>query len=291
MLKNLGRFYHPTSVEEACNLLADTKEKKSILAGGTHLASVRDESIEALVDLKDTGLTYVKASPAEYAIGSMTPVQDIFKSAILTGPSGEMLRKAAGAIGSTLLRNSITAGGNIAATFPWSDLPPALLVLDATVTCRIGKPKRTVPIESLLESSPRDFLKPNEIITEIQVPLKSGDTGFSFVKFAKTRNDYSMITVATGITIKNGLIDTARVALNAITRKPQRRIECESFLQGKKPEPDTFREAARLAARNLDITADFRASKEYRTETVQVLVRRSLEESYLKASGKGGAKR
>jgi CO/xanthine dehydrogenase FAD-binding subunit len=284
MLKKLTRFYYPQTIEEACKLMGQKDEKAAVIAGGTSEALRKDNSIEALIDISRVKeLQFIKKDKNCYRIGATTTIQDIYKCKDLHGPTGEVLKTAAGKIGSTLLRNSITAGGNLAGIFPWSDLPPVYMALDAEVVLRKGKPKRTVPITSLLEKRPADFLAANEIIAEIVLPVYGKGTGISFSKFAKTANDYALITVATRLTVKGGKIEQARIALNAVTIAPVRCVEAETLLEGQKPTAALIASAAQQAAKSANIRKDFRASVEYRQEILEVLVRRSLEDSLKQA--------
>lgn len=279
MLKNLTHVHRPSTVEEACALLAAQDRKNVALAGGTFLAESADLTIQGLVDLSRLELGYIRDTGTGYAIGAMTPVQDISKSPVLQGPTGRLLKAAAGRIGSTLLRHAITIGGNLVCVFPWSDLPPALLALDAEVQIRKGIPKRTVPVATLLERNPREFLDRAELVTEILVPAFGPGTGTSFTKFARTANDYGLATVAVRLTLRQGLIREARIAISGATKRPVRRPNAEAWLEGLAPAPTLFAEAGARAAQDLDLTQDFRASKEYRSEILSVLVRRGLEEA------------
>lgn len=284
MLKKLTQFYYPETIEEACKYLSNKGEKTAIIAGGTSEALRKDNSVETLVDISRVKeLNYIRKDSNFFRIGAGTPVQDIYKCPILKGPAGEMLKTAAGKIGSTLLRNSITAGGNLAAIFPWSDLPPVYLALDAEVVLRKGKPKRTVPVANLINEKPANFLADNEIIAEIIVPTYGKGTGTAFSKLAKTANDYSMVTVATRLTIKAGKVEHARIALNAVTISPLRFTDAEKILEGQKPTADLIASAAAKVVEQAEVRKDFRATKEYRTEVLEVLVRRSLEEALEKA--------
>ena len=187
MLKKLTHFHYPKTIEEACKLLDSSKEKIAIIAGGTSENLKQNNNIEALVDLsKVKELNYIKKEATGFKIGALTPVQDIFKSKDLKGPAGELLKTAAGKIGSTLLRNLITIGGNVAEIFPWSDLPPVLLALDAEIVCKSGKPKRTIPVSTIIAERTVNVLKKNEIFSDILIPNFDKSTGTHFRKFAKT---------------------------------------------------------------------------------------------------------
>ena len=278
MLKKLTQFYHPTTIEEACKLLA--KPKTAVIAGGTAEALKKDDSIEALVDITHIKeLSHLDQDASTIKIGATTTVQEIYKSQKLKGMSGNFLKQVAGTVAATALRNTITAGGNLAAQLWWSDLPVAYLILDAEVVCRLGKPKRTVSVVQIINDTPAKFLKKGEIISEILVPCFGNNTGFDFRKQIKTHHDYPTITAATRITLKNGLISEARIACNAVTPFPFRCQEAEKLLVGKKPTAENLEKAAEKAANSIKYREDFRASKEYRQEVFKVMVRRSLEAS------------
>ena len=278
MLKKLTQVYHPTTIEEACKLLS--KPKTAVIAGGTADALKKDDTLEALVDITHIKeLNHLKQDASSISIGATTTVQEIYKSDKLDGKSGSFLKKVAGTVAATALRNTITAGGNLAAQLWWTDLPVAYLVLDAEVVCHIGKPKRTVSVVQIINDTPAKFLKKGEIITDIIVPCYKDNTGLDFQKQIKTHHDYPTITVATRITLKNGMISEARIACNAVTSTPFRCQEAEKLLVGKKPTAENIAKAAEKAANSIKYREDFRASKEYRQEVFQVMVRRSLEAS------------
>lgn len=284
MLKKLTQFYYPKTVAEASKYLKSTTETTAIIAGGTSEKLRNSASIDALVDItKIKGLNFLTADSKSIKLGATTPMQEVYKSK-LSGVSGELLKNCAGKIGSTLLRNSITVGGNISAIFPWSDFPVALMALDATVTCDNGKTQRTLPISEVVESKAGDFLKAGELVTEITIPAYKAGTGAAFAKMAKTTNDYALITVATRLTLANGKIADAKVAVNAITVAPVYCKEAQKMLVGEKPSAALFEKAAAKAVKELKVRKDYRATDEYRKEVCEVMVRRSLEESLEKAS-------
>jgi aerobic carbon-monoxide dehydrogenase medium subunit len=283
MLNRLTQFHFPTTVEEACEIAGRGEGKNVFLAGGTHLAKMKDDRIEGLIDMSRLGLSGIKRTADHFVIGSMTPIQDIATTETLTGPAGTLLRQAAKRIGSTLLRNAITIGGNTVAAFYWSDMPPALLALDAEIVCRRGVPKRTVPAANLFATGPRAFLAHNELVTEVLVPIAAPRTGTAFIKFAKTANDYALISVATRLTLVDGRISEARIALNGLTLKPLRHLEAEQILIGQVPTEDLLKKAGQRAMDNLSLTKDFRASDAYRLEVGAVLVRRALAEALANA--------
>lgn len=277
MLTNVSQFFHPRTIEEACQLLAAKDRRNVALAGGTHLGVIEDPSIQGLVDLKGLKLAYIKRESNTLHLGAMNVIEDLKTSTLLTGASGALVKEVAARIGSTPLRHAITLGGNLVAAFTWSDLPPAMMVLDAQVVLRRGREERILSIETLYETRPTAVLKQDELLVEVRVPECAVGTGTAFTKVARTRNDFATITVAARLTLKGEEITEARVALNAISRRPLRCKDVESFLVGKKADVALFTEAGKKATAGLDFTQDFRASKEYREEVLPIYVRRTLE--------------
>lgn len=277
MLTNVTQFFRPRTVEEACQLLAAKDRKNVALAGGTNLGVTENTGIQGLVDLKDLKLAYIKRENSTLHLGAMNVVEDIKTSTLLTGATGALLKGTAARIGSTPLRHAITLGGNLVAAFTWSDFPPTMMVLDAQAVLRRGREERIVPIEKLYETRPNEVLQQDELLVEVRVPEFAAGTGTAFTKVTRTKNDFATITVAARLTLKGEAIAEARVALNAISRRPMRCKEVEAFLIGKKADEALLAEAGRKALNGLEFTQDFRASKEYREEVLPVYVRRTLE--------------
>ncbi|MBF0545559.1 MAG: FAD binding domain-containing protein [Candidatus Riflebacteria bacterium] len=280
MLKKLKNFFRPKSVEEACSLLREKNSKNVLLAGGTNLAVTDDSSIEGLVDLKNLGLSYLIIDEKHIKIGAMTRIQEILKSSELKCPSGLLLKKASSLIGSTLLRNSITAGGNTFAVFPWSDLPPVMLALDAEFVVDNGPSQKVYKAVDFYRTRPSDVMQKDELLREILIPTSCSTVGTAFHKVAKTRNDFSMITVAVKLSLDvDKVIQDIRIALNAVCQRPMRCLSAEEFLKGKKAQISLFADAGKKALESLPFTSDFRASKEYREEVLPIFVKRCLAEA------------
>jgi xanthine dehydrogenase small subunit len=68
------------------------------------------------------------------------------------------------AIGSPLIRNSGTVGGNVANGSPIGDTPPALIALAATVQLRRGRQVRTMPVEDFFIGYGKQDLRPGEFV-------------------------------------------------------------------------------------------------------------------------------
>ncbi|MBN2058873.1 MAG: FAD binding domain-containing protein [Deltaproteobacteria bacterium] len=114
-----------------------------------------------------------------------------------------------------------------------SDTGVALEALNARVKIVGPRGTRTIPVAGFFGSFP-NALEQGDIVTEIQVPsLHDGDRQ-TFVKFRlREAIDFALISVASVISIENGICHDARIVLGAVAPRPLRAIAAEKVLVGK----------------------------------------------------------
>src|SRR6058998_896000 len=140
MLINLLEYHWAEHIDEALMLLSRTDMKTVPLAGGTYLLGQKDDSIQAVVDLRDLELAYISEDARSIHIGAMTTLQDMVDSPVLKSLASGLLSRAALASSfSRLVRNSATLGGTLGAgVASQADLLTTLVVLDAEVVLHSG---------------------------------------------------------------------------------------------------------------------------------------------------------
>ena len=152
-----------------------------------------------------------------------------------------------------------------------SDLAIALVALDATIVTN----QRTVGAGEFFTSSATasTVLAPDELIKEIQVPKPPRGARQSYRKFTLRKPlDFAIVSVASVITSRNGIVEDARIALGAVAPAPWRATRAEAAIRGKPLTEAEASEAARLAlagAVPLGMNA-------YKAEIARVLVKRSI---------------
>jgi NADPH-dependent glutamate synthase beta subunit-like oxidoreductase/CO/xanthine dehydrogenase FAD-binding subunit len=155
-----------------------------------------------------------------------------------------------------------------------SDLAPALVALEATVTTTM----RTLPAGRFF-SSPANgstVLMPGELVKEIRVPSPAPGTVQSFQKFRIRKSiDFPIVSVAAVLQLEEGSITEARLVLGALAPVPIRAHEAEVFLKGKRLGPEVVDTAAVLALRG----ANPLARNAYKVQVARALARRALEEA------------
>jgi len=137
------------------------------------------------------------------------------------------------------------------AVFP-SDMCVALAALEATVNivCKAGK--RTLAFADFhrLPGDRPDLdnhLKPDELITSIDLPEKGFPLNYSYLKL-RDRHSYAfaLVSVATALELEGDIITEARIALGGVAHKPWRSAEAEEFLRGKPANKENFSTAAEI---------------------------------------------
>src|ERR1700738_1906182 len=143
MLINLLEYHWAENIDDALLLLARTDTRTLPLAGGTYLLGLQDDTIQALVDLRDLELAYISEDTrgdgsGAVHIGAMTTLQSMVDDQLLKELAGGLLSRAALASSfSRLIRNSATLGGTLGAGVAYqADLLTALAVLDAEIVLR-----------------------------------------------------------------------------------------------------------------------------------------------------------
>lgn len=277
-MRGIKEFLRPGSLDYAFKLLDMNQGKAIVLAGGTHLALVKKTEADVIIDIKKAGLNYIKEEEGYIKIGATSRAVDIINSNLLKDFAGGLLGFASSKIGSPLTQNLVTVGGNVYSLLPWSNLPPAFLVLDAEVKISSLSEQRLMKLEDFLKANPRKEVKPGEIITEILVPNKSKGLKTCYKTFSITENDYDMAMVVVAMNIEGNICKDVKLAVGAAVSPCSIVPEIEELLKGKEVTSELIENAAEKAVSSLKFVKDFRTTPEHLMEVVKVLIRRVLQE-------------
>jgi aerobic carbon-monoxide dehydrogenase medium subunit len=289
MLLPKFEYHEPKTLSEAGRILDEMGGKASILAGGTDLmvnmkrgkASPKHVvSLSRIGELKQAG-----RDQGSLTIGACVTVADLRE---LEEVKAEYkgLFEAAGLLGSPLIRNLATVGGNIVTARPAADLPPPLIAYGATIELKKEAGERTLPLEEFFKGPGETMIEQGEILCSVvlrQPPLYSGG---GYVKLGVRRAlEISLVNVAAFFALDgpSGPIQEARVVLGAVAPIPIRALSAEQVLMGERPGDALFEKAGEAASKDAKPIDDFRASADYRREMVKVLTRRALREAYEEA--------
>jgi aerobic carbon-monoxide dehydrogenase medium subunit len=262
-------YVRASSVDEALDLAAEHGEDAKYLAGGHSLLplmKLRFASPAVLIDLgRVAELSYIRDEGTHVAIGALTRHHDVEHSALLASEI-PLLAHTASQVGDPQIRHRGTIGGSVAHGDAASDLPAALLALDATFVVRGPSGSRSVPAGEFFKGIFETALEPGELLTEIQVPKPAAPAAWSFQKFTKRAIDWAIVGVA---------VQGHSIALVNMGSTPLRATATEAALAS----GASIADAAALAADGTSAGSDIHASKSFREHLARVLVKRALEEA------------
>jgi aerobic carbon-monoxide dehydrogenase medium subunit len=269
----------PTTVAEAIDLLAEHLDEASVLAGGQSLIpllALRLARPAVLIDINGIDeLSGVSATDGRVAVGAMTREYVAERSGTVAG-AVPLLAAALPLIGHEAIRSRGTIGGSLAHADPAAELPAVARALDAEFVVRGPSGMRVVPAAEWFEGYLTTSRRPDELLVEVSFPTAGRGTGVSFQEVARRHGDFAIVGLAVSLTLSEGVISDARLALAGMSDVPVRAVDAEDLLVGERPSTELFDEAARRATDDMDPPADLHGSSEYRKKVAAALVRRGL---------------
>lgn len=137
-----------------------------------------------------------------------------------------------------------------------SDMCVAMAALEATIHILGSKGTRAVPIADfhlLPGNTPQreTVLEPGDLITHVSLPRPIAGSKQVYLKLRdRASYEFALASAAIVITVTDGKVAQARVALGGVGTKPWRATEAESVLVGKPADAANFRKAAEAALRD-----------------------------------------
>ena len=282
-------YHAPATLAEAVALLARHREEAKVLSGGQSLLplmKLRLGQPRLLVDIgRIPGLEYLEEKDGLLAIGGRTREATLERSELIRSRY-PLIADTAAVIADPLVRNLATVGGNLAHGDPANDHPAAMIALGARVIATGPKGAREIAVEGLFTGLFSTVLEPDEILTEIRVPTPPPRSGGAYRKLERKVGDFATAAAAVQLTLSaGGEVERVGIGLTNAGPTPVRAIDAERYLTGKKLDEATVAEAARLAAKAANPTADRRGTVEYKREMARVLTARALRKAAERAKG------
>lgn len=167
--------------------------------------------------------------------------------------------------------HAIMGGRRCYAVCP-SDIAIALTALEANIVIQGKAGERIIPVRDFFKTM-GIALSSHEIVKEVRIPRSPEVAKQTFLKFRLRKAlDFAIVSVATIITMKDGICEEARIALGAIAPAPVRATIAEKALIGNAINPPSAEATAMLAvadAKPLSMNA-------YKVEITKALVKRAL---------------
>jgi len=282
-----GFDYHaPRSLADAVKLLGSLGPDAKLLAGGHSLLpmmKLRFATPNALIDLgKIPDLRGITQSGSEIRIGAMTTEHDLLTSKLVADKL-PLLAEGVGLIADPQVRYRGTIGGDICHGDPANDHPALMLALDASFVLTGPKGERVVAAGGHFLGLYSTQAQPDEILTQIRIPIPAAGSGWSYSKFKRKTGDFATAAAAVLLQMKGGTVAKASIALTNVGPTPIKATQAEQSLVGKAINDASLNEAARLAMAACSPTHCMRGSPDYKTAMAGEMTRRALQTALSRA--------
>jgi xanthine dehydrogenase YagS FAD-binding subunit len=137
-----------------------------------------------------------------------------------------------------------------------SDMCVAMAALEATIHVQGPKGVRAIAIGNfhlLPGTTPHreTVLEPGDLITHVTLPPPVAGSKQVYLKLRdRASYEFALASAAVVITVTDGKVNRARIALGGVGTKPWRSLEAEAALVGQATDQASFRKAAEVALRD-----------------------------------------
>lgn len=278
MLLNPLQLHTPSSLKEALELYGSLPNVK-IQAGGTFLlnslkllkrnGAKTPEHILSLYKVKE--LKGIDLAKDHLDIYSMTTITDLFEFPKLED-NFAVLKKMCRNISTTPIRNMATIGGNLTCRYTWTEVPAAMIGLDAKLyfTGKDGK-EEILGVEEFMKNA----AKTDKILVKVRIP-RDKEAKISYQRVKKTMfMDIPLLSLCFKTHIKGGKFENPRIGINNCVMFAQRDPKLEGFLSGAK----TDEKIADQALDHLEPTIYDTRSSDYKKHMFRVCIKNAILET------------
>lgn len=271
-------YVKAVSVADASAVLAEHGGEARVLAGGQSLMPLLGMRLmrpALLVDVNGLGdeLGGIALRDGSLRVGALVRYSEVEHDP-LVAEHVPLLAHVVRYVGDRQVRNRGTVGGALAQADPTGEVALACLALGARVHARSVEGTREIPIEDFFLGPYTTSLRPDELVTDIALPLSAGP--FGFFERGRKHNDFAVVSIAVVASPDGGVWRGVRIALGGVNDTPVLATGAASALEDRAWDAETLELAVGRALTAIDPPDDVRASSEYRRHLVAVHLRRVL---------------
>ena len=269
-------YFRPKTVKEACQLLKNHKGSV-VLAGGTDLCNMLKDSIKtpsAVIDLKHIdSLKKIRIDGNTLSVGALVTFSQIMANHDICNWY-PVLAEASATVASGSTRNRATMVGNICTAVPSADSAAPLMVYDTVAVLESSKGIRRVALEKFFLSPRKTIVKPDEIVTALEITTPHSDHAGIYLKHTR----YSGEDLAqSGLCLLAFPDNTFRVGYSACAATPLRGHKLEKLINGKEMTEILMEQAKEIIDQEIAPITDIRSTKEYRRLMMKIMFERGYK--------------
>lgn len=274
-------YVRAKSLKDAFKLMG---KNAKVIAGGHSLLPLlrfRLAQADTLVDIGQLrDLKGIKKAGGGVKIGAATTYRELLESRELK-TLYPLIAEVTEHIGDLQVRNMGTIGGGLAHADPAADMPPVMLVLDATFLLQSKSGKRSVPARKFFKGPFATALKATELLTEIQLPAPPKGAGMAYASFEQAASGYALAGAAALVVVAKGMIVRADLAFTGLADTPFL-TPAAAQLVGTAGD-ELISQVAAAAVAGVEANDDIHADPRYRAHLATVAARRALTQALARA--------
>jgi carbon-monoxide dehydrogenase medium subunit len=283
-------YHTPETLDEALALLHEHGDAAKVMAGGTALIIMLKQRLvapEVLVSLQRLrGADTVAETSDMVRLGACMTHRAAETAPVLQARL-PVLADTYRQVATVRIRNAATVGGALAHADPNQDPQVTLIALDAQVQLQSATGSRVVPLAEFFTDYYETVLQPDELLTEIRVPIPQPHTGSAYLKFLpRSADDYATVSAAASVRLDpaTGTCQACRIVMGSVGLTALRAPQAEAIVIGQALSPELLREAGAVAQELTDPLSDTRGSADYKRAMAGVFVRRALAQAWQQAA-------
>ena len=196
------------------------------------------------------------------------------------------LADACAIVGSHATRAQGTVGGNLMNASPAMETGGPLLCLGASVRLRGPSGTRWLALDDLWTGPGTTAAHADELLVTIDVPSPEPGAGSAYLRLEYRRQmEIAVVGVTAALTMADGSVAAARVAMTALAPTIRRVPEAEAALVGTDGGPEAVAAAAAAVASAATPISDVRGSAAYRRAMAEVIARRTIGKALERTGG------
>jgi CO/xanthine dehydrogenase FAD-binding subunit len=276
------------SIEAAVAALAAADGEAKIIAGGQSLVPMLNFRLlrpSILIDInRIPDLAFIEESADAITVGALTRHHRLETSAVIARHL-PVVAAAMTHVAHLAIRNRGTIGGSLSHADSAAELPMLALLLDAMLEVASAAGRRTVAARDFFLGALTVDLASDEMVTRIVFPKLPPATGWGFAEVARRSGDFALAAVAATLTLHDGAIGQARIAMTGVDETARRAPEGEALLTGRALTAELADAAIAAVRATVTPSTDLHASADYRRHLVGVLAGRALTAAWRRARG------
>jgi len=275
-------YVAPTTIAEACQVLADAGGGATVLAGGQTLMpllNLRMSQPFIILDInRIPDLKGVTRADGGTRVGPVTRQADALVDETLAAHLPVFVQ-ALSHVGHYQTRNRGTVGGSVALGEPAAEMPATAVALGATIEVQSARGTRKVPADEFYLGPYMTVLEPDELVTAIHYPDWPSGHVTLFREVAQRPGDFALVGMVGALVADGGTISRAGIAWFGMGPTPIKARQAEAALVGQSLSGIDADAIAELAVADTAPFDDHHASAEYRRTVGKRIFARTLREA------------